>query len=132
MIAQVVFAKKKELCKPIMEQFMGGCVKKEYLCLVDGFHEEPVGFSFTVDAPIQRHKISFVREVGTLGEDSKPAQTVFTILDKSLKEKMMLLLAAPLTGRTHQIRVHAKERSVPIVGDDLYNRKEYVSSYHDN
>lgn len=126
LIAQVVFAKKKELCTPIMEQFMGGHVKKEYLCLVDAFHEEPIGFSFIVDAPIQRHKVSFIREVGTSGEDSKPARTIFTILDKSLKDKMMLMLVAPLTGRTHQIRVHARECSVPIVGDDLYNWREYV------
>lgn len=103
---------------------MGGHVKKEYLCLVDGFNEEHIGSTFTVDAPIQRHKIPFKRQVGTSGKDSKPALTGFTILDKSEEKKMMLLHAAPLTGRTHQIRVHAKEHSVPIVGDDLYNPKE--------
>lgn len=124
---QVVLAKKKALCKPIMQQFMAGQVMKEYLCVVDGLREEPTGASFTVDAPIQRHAVSFVREVGTSGEDSKSAQTIYTVLDKSREKEMMLLHAAPQTGRTHQIRVHAKEKSLPIVGDDLYNEKEYVT-----
>lgn len=107
-----------------MEQFMTGQIEKGYLCVVDGLREEGIGTSFTVDAPIQRHAVSFVREVGTSGDDSKPAQTIYTIMDKSETKEMMLLHAAPQTGRTHQIRVHAKECSLSIVGDDLYNEKE--------
>lgn len=120
-------AKKKELCTPIMRQFMAGEVKKEYLCIVDGICGRNVGESFTVDAPIQRHDtVRFLREVGASKEDSKPAQTLYTVLDKSWNKEMSLLRAAPQTGRTHQIRLHAKECSLPIVGDDLYNPKEYV------
>jgi len=120
-------AKKKNLCKPIMEQFMSGSVEKEYLCVVDGLKDMEIGSSFIVDAPIQRNAVAFVREVGDSGDDSKPAQTKYTVFDKSEEKCMMLLHAAPQTGRTHQIRVHAKEVSLPIVGDDLYNPKEYAT-----
>lgn len=131
-----MFAKKKELCEPIMKQFMAGQVEKQYLCVVDGLRDEDIGDSFVVDAPIQRvesHAVSFVREIGSSGKDSKPAQTLYTVLDKSLEKHMMLLCAAPQTGRTHQIRVHAREFALPIIGDDLYNAKEHnmYSSYEE-
>lgn len=121
---QVVLGKTKEICEPIMKQFMAGRVKKQYLCIVDGVTDVQVGLSFTVDAPIEKSGVSFLRQVGDSREDSKPAQTVYTVLDKSSTVPMVLLHAAPLTGRTHQIRLHAKEALLPIVGDDLYNPKE--------
>lgn len=124
---QVVLSKTKEVCQPMMEQFMRGLVKKEYLCVVDGCWSQQPGSSFVVDSPIQRAHIKYVREIGDSKEDSKPARTIYTILDKSESKQMMLLRAAPQTGRTHQIRVHAASKSLPIIGDDLYNPKEFVS-----
>lgn len=112
-----------------MKQFEQGKVKKQYICVVDGMWTEPLDHLRVVNAPIQRHEVSFVREVGTSKDNSsKPALTEFRVLDKSPQSNMMLLQAAPKTGRTHQIRVHALHSGVPIVGDDLYNPKEYVSS----
>lgn len=105
---------------------MAGEVQKEYLCVVDGYTSEPRKTKFMVDAPIQRHGVSFAREIGSSRKDSKPAVTAYTILDKNSEKEMMLLHAAPETGRTHQIRLHAKKSCLPIVGDDLYNEKEYV------
>lgn len=123
---QVVLAKKKKVCTSIMKQFEKGLVSKQYLCIVDGTLPQPLQSSFNVDAPIQRHEIPFKREVGDSREDSKSASTQFTILHKSDTANMMLLKAAPKTGRTHQIRLHALHSRLPIVGDDLYNPKECV------
>lgn len=124
-------SKQKKVCSAIMRQFTEGTVKKEYLCIVDGFLECAPGFSFSVDAPIQRHEtVRFMRKTGTCEKDGKPAQTRYTILDKCRRKNMMLLRACPQTGRTHQIRVHASERNVPIVGDDLYNGIEYVNYFY--
>lgn len=122
----VVMAKKKEVCTDIMHQFRFGQVQKSYLCVVDGTHDFDVGMSFTVNAPIQRRDISFIREVGSSQPDSKPAFTEFSVLDKARESNVMLLKASPKTGRTHQIRVHAYHCGLPIIGDDLYNPKEYV------
>lgn len=121
-----MMAKRKELCRPIMDSFMNGEVDKKYLCVVDGYRDEELQGSFSVDAPIQRHEVKFMREVGDSNADSKPAETLYTIMDKSCDKRMMLLSAKPRTGRTHQIRLHAKKCSLPIVGDDLYNPREYV------
>lgn len=123
---QVVLAKKKHLCKPIMQQFRDGVVRKEYLCVVDGVRDSAVGCSFTINAPLQRHEIKFMREVGSNKTDSKEAITTYTILGKSSTASMMVLQASPHTGRTHQIRLHAQESGHPIVGDDLYNPTECV------
>lgn len=120
----VVLAKKREVCKHIMHQFQFGHVQKSYLCVVDGSKSDQVNSTFTINEPIQRHGVSFVREVGDSQPDSKPASTEFMILDKSPTAHMMLLKASPKTGRTHQIRVHARHCGLPIVGDDLYNPKE--------
>lgn len=110
-----------------MHQFMNGLVKKEYLCVVDGLCDGQIGSSFWIDAPIQRHPlVQFVRQIGDSQPDAKPSSTKYTILDKSEEKNMMLLHVVPETGRTHQIRVHASSWSIPIVGDDLYNPREYV------
>lgn len=104
---------------------MSGSVRKEYLCVVDGYPPSDIGSTFVVEAPIQRHpSIAFVREVGDSAVDSKPAQTTYAILDKSEEKRMSLLHVSPQSGRTHQIRIHCREYGLPIVGDDLYNEKE--------
>lgn len=107
-----------------MHQFRLGHVQKSYLCVVDGMRPDHIDTSFTIDEPIQRHGVTFIREVGDSQPDSKPACTQFTILDKSPTTQIMLLKASPKTGRTHQIRVHARHCGLPIIGDDLYNPKE--------
>lgn len=120
----VLLAKKKEVCAPIMKQFKDGAVEKQYLCVVDGIDDSQRGSNFTVDSPIQRHNVSFVREVGNDKESSQEATTTFRVVDKSNEKKMMILEASPKTGRTHQIRVHISHSGYPIIGDDVYNPKE--------
>lgn len=125
----VVFAKKKDVCAPIMAQFRNGQVQKDYICVVDGNRDDMhVDTTFVVDAPIQRNsEAAFVREVGNTKDGWKDAITSFQVVAKSPsvnESQMMVLQATPKTGRTHQIRVHARHAGFPIVGDDLYNPKE--------
>ncbi len=116
----VVFAKTKDACKYISAQFRRGAVRKQYLAVVDGVPPHP---AFTVDAAIQRDPLyKIARTIGADREDSKPAVTQFSVLDSA--QRMSLLLAKPVTGRTHQIRLHAAHAGHPIVGDHLYNMSE--------
>jgi len=57
--------------------------------------------------------------------DAKPAETQFRVLESSRNKS--LVEARPLTGRTHQIRVHLQAAGHPVVGDGLYGGKPGIS-----
>ena len=52
----------------------------------------------------------------------KNCETHFKVLER--RKKFSLIEAKPITGRTHQIRVHLAEGGLPIVGDELYGKME--------
>ncbi len=92
-------------------------IKKSYLAWVDGRLTEP----FYVDQPIRinddysecKHKV-FIDPAG------KHAHTDFTPLRYDAKHDATLVACYPLTGRTHQIRVHLFHVKHPILGDPIY------------
>jgi 23S rRNA pseudouridine1911/1915/1917 synthase len=88
-----------------------GGVEKVYWALVAGFPEED---QWEVDVPIA--KLSKFR-YGT-AIPGKPAKTLFRVLGRSAG--VTLVEARPLTGRTHQIRVHLVHAGFPIIGDATY------------
>ena len=53
--------------------------------------------------------------------EGKESETHFRVLQR--REQLTLIQASPLTGRTHQIRLHLAESAGPIVGDDVYGRR---------
>ncbi|QCK14880.1 RluA family pseudouridine synthase [Mangrovivirga cuniculi] len=53
--------------------------------------------------------------------DNKPAETLFERISKSKDGRFSLIQLSPLTGRTHQLRIHCSDMGFPIVGDKLYN-----------
>jgi RluA family pseudouridine synthase len=116
----VVFSKNKTLVPMIHRLFRLRQVKKEYMCLVDGLPspEHMQAGSLTVDAPIEKDaSMKIMRKVDDAGQ---PSQTVFQVVAVSHMHNVTLLRASPLTGRTHQIRVHARHIGLPIVGDNVY------------
>ena len=92
-------------------------VRKTYHALVQGGPEADSG---TIDAPIARKPLpSLLREVHPEG---KPSVTEFTVLRRY--ERSSLLALQPITGRTHQLRVHCAYMGYPIVGDPQYGTPE--------
>ena len=88
-------------------------VRKTYHALVFGGPAEDAG---TIDAPIARRPLpSLLREVR---EDGKPSVTEFAVLER--REKLCKLALRPVTGRTHQLRVHCAHMGYPILGDPQY------------
>ena len=92
-------------------------VEKTYHALVLGGPEADSGM---IDAPIARKPLpSLLREVHPAG---KPSVTEFTVLQRF--PDCTLLALRPVTGRTHQLRVHCAYRGFPILGDPQYGTPE--------
>ena len=88
-------------------------VKKTYHALTLGGPETDTGI---IDAPIGRKELpSLLREVR---EDGKESVTEFEVLERG--EKLCKLALHPITGRTHQLRVHCAHMGFPIIGDPQY------------
>ena len=110
----VVLLAKNPLSGAILGEAMkSGSIKKEYLALVNGRMNPEKG---EINAPIgRREKSVILRCVTPLG---KEAVTLYETLRSNGNYSLVKLL--PLTGRTHQIRVHLSYMGNPIYGDDLY------------
>ena len=92
-------------------------MEKTYNALVYGGPEENSG---VIDAPISRRELpSLLRYVN---QEGKPSVTEFTVLERW--EKTCLLALKPITGRTHQLRVHCSYKGFPILGDPQYCSEE--------
>ena len=94
-------------------RFWPGTWKKLYYAVVEG--ELPLGPG-VIDAPIGRRGDSIIGRCVT--PEGKPSRTEYTIL--KAENGLSLAACVPVTGRTHQIRVHFASIGHPLAGDDLY------------
>ena len=98
-----------------------GAIQKTYHALVYGCPKEDSG---VIDAPIQRLPLpSLLRQVSPEG---KPSVTEFLVLERGAVSKLAL---RPITGRTHQLRVHCAYIGCPILGDPQYGNDESRKGY---
>lgn len=115
----LVIARTGKAAKSLTESFKNRKTNKIYWALVKGKPPQQDG---AVQAPLDK-------EPGTHGErmavseDGKRAITDFKVMD-SAAGKVTWMAFRPVTGRTHQIRVHATVLDTPIVGDGKYGAKE--------
>ncbi len=111
----LLFALEKGVNEFLSKVFRERLVKKEYLAWVEGI---PKVDSWTSDSEIGKTGGKY-RAVGKGA--GKKAQTLFRILRRG--EDRTLVLASPLTGRTHQIRIHLAEAGHPVLGDRAYGAR---------
>jgi 23S rRNA pseudouridine955/2504/2580 synthase len=115
----LVLAKRRSALRELHEKFRQGIVEKNYLALVTG--DWQFG-DFLVDSPLYvRHRKNGERHV-VVSEQGKPAQTRMRL--SRTYGNFSLLQCQPLTGRTHQIRVHAGHMGHPVAGDERYGDAE--------
>lgn len=111
----LLIAKKRSVLKILHELFRGSGIQKTYLALLTGQFQRK---KQQVDVPLLKHANNDLERMVTVNQAGKSAETLFTRLQKF--QDVTLVHAAPKTGRTHQIRVHAAWLGHPIVGDDRY------------
>ncbi|KAL7749693.1 DRAP deaminase [Sorochytrium milnesiophthora] len=109
----MILCRDRKAIPQLERQFRERLVRKEYLCRVRGvFPADPI----TVAEPIRvmSHKLGLHH----VHPDGKPSTTHFLRL--STNGRSSVVLARPVTGRTHQIRVHLQSLGYPILNDPLY------------
>ena len=115
----VVFAQDKATHKALQQQFEAHSVKKRYIALLDGIVTRDEG---VIDLPLRPDVDDRPRQ-RVDHEHGKPAITRYHVLER--RGGHTLIALQPLTGRTHQLRVHCSHPlglNCPIVGDRLYGR----------
>ena len=116
----LVLAKNKKAHKHLQSQFIKRTAKKRYTALLDGILNEDNG---TVNLPLRLDLDDKPRQL-VCYEHGRHATTNWEVIErKNGKTKVHFY---PITGRTHQLRVHASHTSglnTPITGDDLYGTK---------
>ena len=109
----LLFATTAAAHRALSMAFEAGHVRKSYLALVRGAVPAPLDLDAPL-APARRSRMRVVRE----GEEGKPARTLVRPV-QSLRDAT-LVEAVPLTGRTHQIRVHLLSAGHPLLVDHQY------------
>ncbi len=119
----LVYSKNLETTKALMADFREGRVEKRYKALVRGVPEETEG---TIRFPLTTNPLDRLRQIAALGgRDSVTAwKRLGTVERPELHPGPMALLElTPVTGRTHQLRLHCAHRlglGMPILGDPYY------------
>ena len=117
----LLLTKTKEAHKVLQSQFIKRTIKKRYVALLDGDLTENSG---TIKLPLRVDLDDRPRQLVDF-EYGKNAETNWQIIKKENGKTKVYFY--PITGRTHQLRVHAAHKdglNTPIVGDDLYGKKE--------
>lgn len=116
----LLIAKNKEVHQHLQAQFKNRMIKKRYIALLDGKISSKEG---TIILPLRMDPLDRPRQVVD-HEHGKTAITQYQVLNE--QEGNTLIAFYPLTGRTHQLRVHAAHPEglhCPIRGDELYGQK---------
>ena len=116
----ILLAKTKDVHQNLQSQFLTRRVKKRYVAILEGIIEGEEGL---IDLPLRGDMEDRPRQL-VCYEHGKRAQTHWKVLER--RDNRTKIEFFPITGRTHQLRVHAAHPqglNTPIVGDDLYGTR---------
>lgn len=112
----LLIAKNRKMLNAVQSLLRSRHVKKTYMALLFGaIHQN----TLDVNAPLQKRTLASGEHRVRVHPEGKPSETQFTKIQSF--RRATLVSASPKTGRTHQIRVHAKHIGHPIAGDERYS-----------
>ncbi|WAJ36369.1 23S rRNA pseudouridine(955/2504/2580) synthase RluC [Pseudomonas sp. GOM7] len=118
----LMIAKKRSMLRHLHEQLRGDGVDKRYMALVRGHWATA---RKQVNAPLQKSNLRSGERMVEVDDEGKEALTLFRVL-RRFGDFATLVEAKPVTGRTHQIRVHAKHAGHSIAGDSKYGDDDFT------
>ena len=116
----LLVAKKRSALRSLHEQLRVKTMRKQYLALVRGQWQSHVK---VVNAPLRKNDLQSGERVVRVSSDGKPSETRFRIARQFAEAT--LVECSPITGRTHQIRVHTQHAGHPIACDDKYGEAAF-------
>ena len=119
----LLIAKKRSALKHLQDQLRNKYMQKDYLALVKGEWQKN---DKLINAPLLKITLKSGERIVRVNAEGKPSQTRFKIVQKY--QGATLIKASPLTGRTHQIRVHCQYTGHPIACDEKYSESKFDDS----
>src|SRR5690606_11720809 len=116
----LLIAKRRSALRSLHEQLRDKTMDKFYLALVRGQWQSHVR---KITAPLLKNTLKSGERIVRVDSAGKPSETKFRIVQKYAQAT--LVEASPVTGRTHQIRVHTLHAGHPIAGDPKYGDGEF-------
>ena len=116
----MLIAKTEEVYKNLQSQFIKRTVQKRYVALLEGIVSKDKGY---IDLPLRVDLDNRPNQL-VCYEHGKSARTKFEVISRENNQTRIHFY--PITGRTHQLRVHSSHNlglNCPIIGDDLYGTK---------
>jgi 23S rRNA pseudouridine955/2504/2580 synthase len=116
----LLFAKKHSALRKLQTLIREGKVRKQYFALIQGTPERD---HYEVDAPLRKNQLRSGERMVAVEDDGKPSLSLFRIVERFAAAT--LVEVEIITGRTHQIRVHALHSGHPLAGDDKYGDADF-------
>ncbi|AFN78602.1 23S rRNA pseudouridine(955/2504/2580) synthase RluC [Stutzerimonas nitrititolerans] len=117
----LMVAKKRSMLRHLHQELRGDGVDKRYMALVRGRWETG---KKQVSAPLLKNTLRSGERMVEVTDEGKEALTLFRVL-RRFGDFATLVEARPVTGRTHQIRVHARHAGHAIAGDSKYGDEDF-------
>ena len=111
----LLFARNKTIHSAMSKLFASRKMSKTYIAVVDGLVEQDKG---EINAPLMVDWLN--RPKQKVDAQGKPSCTIYQVLERNQTENTTRVQLTPITGRSHQLRVHMMSISHAILGDEFY------------